>query len=200
MKQASAKRPTKRQPAQTAKAARPAEKAPAKQPAPKPAVDTDRYKDLWARFEEEAGFTGERLAQERQKILDDIASLEVRVQEKRDLLSAIDGRVEAARDQMRALLGAHLSDDAILSAMRVEYKVKRVGAAKGGKATSDEPLATEDKQFVFDNLDAEGLSVNDLKRVTGKSARFLQSALHALLEEGRITKTGERGAARFHLL
>ena len=167
-------------------------------PGTMPSVDDERLDVLWHSFQEEAGLTEERLEQERQKLQEEIAALQAKIDEKNGALAAVEGRVDAAKQQMRVLIGAHLSDDAILSAMRVEYKVKRSSGTKKAK----EPLAPagdEDKQFVLDHLDAEGLSVAELKKITEKDARFLRSVLEQLVQDGKVIKDGERASAKYHL-
>jgi hypothetical protein len=96
------------------------------------------------------------------------------------------------------LLSARLSDDAILSAMRVEYKVKRA-VPKAKKEPDVAPTADTDKQFVLDQLDAEGLSVPDLRKLTGKDARYLRATLESLVADGKVAKTGDRATAKYHL-
>jgi hypothetical protein len=165
-----------------------------------PEIDGERFDVLWHRFEDEAGLTSERLDQERQKLQDDIAALQAKIDEKNQALAAAEGRVDAAKQQMRLLIGARLSDEAILTAMRVEYKVRRVGGAKAKKDKEPlPPAADDDKQFVLDHLDAEGLSIAELKKLTDKDARFLKAALDSLVKEEKVVKSGERASAKFHL-
>jgi len=165
-----------------------------------PEVDGERFEVLWHRFEDEAGLTSDRLDLERQKLHEEIAALQAKIDEKNEALAAAEGRVDAAKQQMRLLIGARLSDESILTAMGVEYKVRRVGGAKVKKEKEPVPPAADDeKQFVLDNLDAEGLSVAELKKLTGKDARFLKVALDSLVAEGKVVKSGERASAKFHL-
>jgi hypothetical protein len=176
----------------------PKTKAP-KPVAPPPPVEDPLFLELWERFRNEAGFVPEAMELEKQKVRDEIAALEARIAEKRANLDAIDHKETAARDQLKALISARLSPDAILSAMRIEYRVRKAAAPKPPKADASGSIASDDKELVFSNLDAEGLSIADLKKLTGKDGSFLQSVLKALLAEGRIVKSGERGAARYHL-
>lgn len=163
-----------------------------------PVIDESRFADLWARFEDEAGLTRERLGEERQKLLDELAALQAKINEKQAALDDLDGREEAAKQQMRMLLGARLSEDAILSAMRVEYKVRKP-VAKTKKSEPVPAAGDDDKTFVLDHLDTEGLSVADLKKITDKDARFLRAVLESLVEDGRVSKTGDRASAKYHL-
>jgi len=181
--------------------AKPAKPAPAPAPSPAPApADDPVFVELWDRFRNEAGFVPEAVEGEKQKIRDEIASLEARIVEKRSMLDAIDCRESAARDQLKALIAARLSPDAILSAMRIEYRVRKAPSVKATKPDAGaETIAAEDKDLVFSHLDAEGLSLADLKKLTGKDGSFLQTVLKALLADNRIVKSGERAAARYHL-
>jgi len=201
MTQTRAKRPQNKPAGQARKQPRAATIKTAKAPADAPvAVDNERFEVLWHRFEDEAGLTAERLDEERQRLQAEFDALQAKVEEKRAALAAVEGRVEAARQQMRTLLGARLSDDAILSAMRVEYKVRRSGGAKPKKAKEPLPAAgDEDKQFVLDHLDSEGLSVAELKKLTDRDSRFLRAALESLVQDGKVTKSGERASAKYHL-
>jgi|GEM_PF-612626 hypothetical protein len=170
-------------------------KSPAQTPVP---VDGERFEVLWLQFEDEAGFTAGRLDDERTKLQEEIVALEAKIAEKKAALEAVESRVDAAKQQMRMLLSARLSDDAILSAMRVEYKVKRA-VPKAKKEPEVAPAADTDKQFVLDQLDAEGLSVPDLRKLTGKDARYLRATLESLVADGKVAKTGDRATAKYHL-
>jgi hypothetical protein len=161
-------------------------------------VDGERFEVLWLQFEDEAGFTAGRLDDERTKLQEEIVALEAKIAEKKASLEAVESRVDAAKQQMRMLLSARLSDDAILSAMRVEYKVKRA-VPKAKKEPDVAPTADTDKQFVLDQLDAEGLSVPDLRKLTGKDARYLRATLESLVADGKVAKTGDRATAKYHL-
>ncbi len=176
----------------------PKTKAP-KPAAPPPPAEDPLFVELWDRFRNEAGFVPEAMELEKQKVRDEITALEARIAEKRAGLDAIDHRETAARDQLKALISARLSPDAILSAMRIEYRVRKAAAPKGSKHDAAEVIASDDKEMVFSHLDAEGLSIADLKKLTGKDGSFLLSVLKALLAEGRIVKSGERASARYHL-
>lgn len=201
MTQARAKKSQKGPAAKARKQPRAAAIKTAKAPAgATPSVDEERFEVLWHSFQEEAGLTEERLDQERQKLHEEIAALQAKIDEKNAALAAVEGRVDAAKQQMRMLIGAHLSDDAILSAMRVEYKVKRSGGAKAKKAKEPvPPPADEDKKYVLDHLDAEGLSIAELKKITEKDGRFLRAILEDLVREGKVVKSGERATAKYHL-
>lgn len=162
-------------------------------------VDAERFEVLWHQFEDEAGFTTGRLDEERQKLQQEILALESKIEEKKSALATVESRVDAAKQQMRLLLGARLSDDAILTAMRVEYKVRRLAPKAKKNTESAAPAADGDKQFVLDQLDAEGLSIAELKKLTDKDPRFLRAVLDALVSEGKVVKSGERASAKFHL-
>jgi hypothetical protein len=174
-------------------------KSPVKSNAPVP-VDGERFEVLWHQFEDEAGFSTGRLDEERQKLQEEILALESKIAERKSALATVESRVDAAKQQMRLLLGARLSDEAILTAMRVEYKVRRV-APKPNKKSPDAvaPAADTDKQFVLDRLDAEGLSIAELKKLTDKDPRFLRAVLDSLVGEGKVVKSGERASAKYHL-
>jgi len=161
-------------------------------------VDGDRFEILWLQIEDEAGFSAGQISGERDKLHEDIAILETRIAEKKEELAAIERRVQAAQNQLRALLTARLSDDAILSAMRVEYRVKRSVGRPRKEFDAPSP-ADEDKQFVLDHLDSDGLTVPELKKLTKKDLRFLRTTLESLVDEGKVIKIGENAGAKFHL-
>lgn len=160
------------------------------------------FTELWERFRNEAGFVPEAMEQEKQRVRDDIAALEARVADKREALEAIDRRENAARDQLIALFAAKLSTEAILTAMRVEYKVKKVSAPRALKTadSASDAVVSDDKDLVLSHLDAEGLSLKELKDITGRDGQFLQAVLKTLVEEDKVSKTGDGKAARFHLV
>ncbi len=173
-------------------------KAP-KPAAPPPPPEDSLFEDLWERFRNEAGFVPEAMEAEKQKVRDEIATLEARIAEKQALLDAIDRREASARDQLKALIAARLSPDAILSAMRIEYRVRKAATPKQSRPEPSDAVSSDDKELVLSHLDAEGLSLADLKKLTGKDGPFLQTVLKALLQESRVVKSGERGQARYHL-
>ncbi len=162
-------------------------------------VDGERFEVLWHQFEDEAGFSSGRLDEERQKLQDEILALESKIEERKSALATVESRVDAAKQQMRLLLGARLSDEAILTAMRVEYKVRRVAPKAKKSPDAVTPAADSDKQFVLDRLDAEGLSIGELKKLTDKDPRFLRTVLDSLVGEGKVVKSGERASAKYHL-
>lgn len=177
----------------------PKPKAPKPAAAPTPPAEDPLFLELWDRFRNEAGFVPEAMEMEKQKVRDEIAVLEAKITEKREALEAIDRRESAARDQLKALFSAKLSPDAILSAMRIEYRVRKATATKTPKEPSSDSVADDDKELVFSHLDAEGLSIAELKKLTGRDGAFLQSVLKALVQEGKVVKSGERASARYHL-
>ncbi len=162
-------------------------------------VDGERFEILWLQFEDEAGFSTGRLDDERAKLQQEIAVLEAKIAEKKSCLQMVENQVDADKHQLKVLLSAKLSADAILTAMRVEYKNKRSAPKPKKDDVADSP-ADEDKQFVLDQLDAEGLSISDLRKLTGKDARTLRITLEALVAEGKISKTGDRANAKYHLV
>jgi len=162
-------------------------------------VDGERFESLWLQFENEAGFSDGQLDDERVVLQEAIAALEARIAEKQEELAAVINRAESAKNQLRALLSARLSDDAILSAMRVEYKVRRTVVAKPRKDGDPSSPSDVDKQFVLDQLDAEGLTVPELRKLTGRDLRFLRATLDSLVAEGRVIKDGEKAGAKFHI-
>lgn len=163
-------------------------------------VESARFEVLWLQFEQEAGLTSQRMQQDREKLLDDIAKLEEKIGEKQQQLAQLDGRVEGAKGQMRMLFEARLSDEAILTAMRVQYKVKKTSTRAAKPMTEAQPVDDEDMQFVLEHLDAEGLSVADLKQITNKESRYLRTILEDLVKQGKVEKSGERASARYHLV
>lgn len=163
-------------------------------------VESARFEVLWLQFEQEAGLTSQRLQQDRDKLLDDIAQLEEKIGEKQQQLAQLDGRVEAAKGQMRMLFEARLSDEAILTAMRVQYKVKRTSARAVKPKSEAQPVDDKDTLFVLEHLDAEGLSVADLKQITNKESRYLRTILEDLVKQGKVEKSGDRASARYHLI
>lgn len=163
-----------------------------------PAVDESMLESLWDQFKDEAGFSEESAEQERQKLREEIAMLEERIAEKRQAIEAIDQRAQAARAQLKALLLAKLSPDAILSAMRVEYKVRRPAAPR--PRTSTPEMGDDDKQLVLDHLDHDGLTVSELRKRTEKDLRFLRTALKSLVEEGRVRAEGEGSSTLYALV
>ena len=164
-------------------------------------VEGARFEVLWLQFEQDAGLTSEHVNEERDRLLGELEQLEAKVAEKKLALEQVQQRVEAAKEQMRLLLDARLSDEAILTAMRIEHKVRRATpkAAKAGKSSAHE-VSEEDKQEVLDHLDAEGLTLADLKTMTNKDGRYLRAVLEGLVADGKATKSGEKAAAKYHLV
>ncbi|MCU0693270.1 MAG: hypothetical protein MUF54_17905 [Polyangiaceae bacterium] len=170
----------------------------APKPAPKP--DDDALEELWKRFEEEAGLTADYIETEKQKLRDDIQALEERLADRKTALADLENRSEDARQKMKALLSARLSEEAILTAMRVEYKIKRPPPARPKRTDALEPPPADDeKQMVLDHLDAEGLSIAEIKKLTDKDSASLGRTLKSLIEDGKVVRSGDGRAAKFHL-
>jgi hypothetical protein len=164
-----------------------------------PTVDDEQYQTLWSQFEQEAGFGAEAREQETAKLKEEIAMLEARIEEKKQAIAAIEQRETSAKEQMRALIRAKLGPEAILSAMKIEYKVKRAPAPRVPKPSTSEGTSEEDKELVLNHLDAEGLTMRELSKRTEKDSTFLQNVLKVLVDEGKVQKTGERTGARYAL-
>ena len=164
-----------------------------------PARD-EAFETLWTRFEEEGGFRGGEFDAERTALRAEIAGLEATLAQRREALGLLDQREETARQQLRSLLGAGLGDDAILSAMKVQYgKPPRTRRAKGPAQPATTTLGDEDKAFVLGNLDKKGRTLGELSKSTQRESSYLSAVLKLLLAEGRVTKTGTRRASRYHL-
>jgi hypothetical protein len=197
---AKAKAPQKHSPKVEEAAAAPRAKAPAPQPAPAPKapaahVNDPGFEPLWERFCLEANFNPESLESEASVVRQDIAKLEERLAEKRDELDLITRREKTARDKMSALLKVGFGPEAVLSAMKIEFKAKKATLRK-----EKEPEATEqEKAAVLDVLDREGQPLSELVKHTGGDAKELARVLQSLVAEGKVLTQGERKAKIFML-
>lgn len=188
--------PVKLQPKPAAPA--PKAKAPAHEPKPAPPAPKppqDPFEALWDRFCTEANFNPDSLEAEASIVREDIAKIEQRLAERREDLDAITRRQKTARDKMAALLKIGFGPEAVLSAMKVEFK-----ARKGGVRKDKEPEATDDeKAAVLDVLDREGQPLSEIAKSTGRDPKELQRVLGALIAAGKVNALGER-KARVYML
>jgi hypothetical protein len=191
--------PAKQQPKAAAPAAKPAAPAPKPKapapaaPPPKPAA-SDPFEALWQRFCVEANFSPETLEAEASVVREDIAKLEERLAERRADLEVITRRETNARDKMAALLKIGFSPDAVVSAMKVEFKGRKaVRKEKELEANDDEKAA------VLDVLDREGQPLAEVAKHSGIDPKELLRVLTVLITAGKVKSQGERKGKVFML-
>ncbi|MBI5533536.1 MAG: hypothetical protein HY898_12530 [Deltaproteobacteria bacterium] len=187
------------QPAKThAKApAAPARPKPAPAPKAPPAPAEDPvFGPLWERFCAEANFNPETLELEASVIREEIAKLQERVAEKQSELDAITHREKTARDKMTALLKVGFSPEAVLSAMKVEFRGKKAAARVKEKEVE---VGDDEKAAVLDVLDREGQPLSEVVKHTGRDPKDIQRVLTALVADGKVNTQGERKAKLFML-
>ncbi len=167
--------------------------------APKEAVD-EQFETLWQSFVADGSFSPEMIEKERQALRDEITALEEAITQKRERLAGIDQRTEAARNQMKVLMSAGLNHDAIISAMRVQYKHARSQASKASASSTKEiDVSAEDRELVLNNLDREGLSLSELRDRTEKESTYLSLVLKALVNDGKVEKVGAGRGSKYKL-
>lgn len=169
------------------------------QPAPATATATATAQDpgfdtLWERFTVEANFSQDILDAEAEVIREEIARLEARIEDKRKELDAIVRREKTARDMLTMMLTAGFSHDAILSAMKVEFRAK-----KAARKDKEPEVNDDDKQSVLDVLDREGQPLQEIVKTSGREAKDVQRVLLALVSEGKVVTQGEK-RARIYML
>jgi len=165
------------------------------QPAPASAPAQDSGFDaLWERFTVEANFSQDILDAEAEVIREEIARLEARIEDKRKELEAIVRREKTARDMLTMMLTAGFSHDAILSAMKVEFRAK-----KAARKDKEPEVNDDDKQSVLDVLDREGQPLQEIVKTSGREAKDVQRVLLALVSEGKVVTQGEK-RARIYML
>lgn len=163
-------------------------------------VIDERFESLWAQVASEGALSPEATERERLTLAEDIAALEATIAQKKEALDAIDNRQEIAKQKVRALLSTGLGQEAILSAMRVEYRIARptpVKSPSAPKALAE--VSDEDKNLVLSHLDREGMTIADIKKLTNKDAAVLSAALKSLAAEGKIERTGEGRGSKYAL-
>lgn len=161
---------------------------------PPPAPETPEVEPLWDRFCAEASFNPETLEVEASAIREEIAGLEERIAEKQSELEEITHREQTARDKMTALLKVGFSADAILSAMKVEFRAKKPVSRVKEKEVE---VGEDEKVAVLDVLDREGQPLAEVARHVGRDAKEVQRVLVALVTEGRVNTQGERKGKLF---
>ena len=160
-----------------------------------------RANEIWDSLRVGTGFSDEVIAAEKERIQTKITELEQQIDEKKQLLKEVDKRRDSARKQLDAMLIAGLSDDAILSAMRVQYKVKRSAGGRGKSASRGGAAAVTDevRQQVLDHLDSEGLTAAEIRKQVGPVSPTVSTVLKALVADGAVIKEGEGKTARYKL-
>jgi predicted Rossmann fold nucleotide-binding protein DprA/Smf involved in DNA uptake len=181
-------------PTAPAKAQPPSKPAPAaartKAAAAQPATEKDPAFDaLWGRFCVEANFNPETLEAEAAVVREELARLEERLAEKNEELDTITRREGTARDKMAALLKVGFGSEAVLSAMKVEFKARKAPLRAKEKELD---VGDEEKTAVLDVLDREGQPIAEVARHTGRDPKELQRILNALAAEGKVVTQGER--------
>lgn len=162
-------------------------------------VIDERFESLWAQVASEGALSPEAIERERVVLAEDIAALEATIAAKKESLAAIDNRVEVARAKVHALLTTGLSQEAILSAMRVEYRIARPAPTKAASTPKLAEVSDEDKALVLSHLDREGMTIADIKKLTEKDSAVLSAALKSLAAEGKIVRTGEGRGSKYAL-
>lgn len=152
---------------------------------------------LWDRFCAEASFSAESLESEASVIRDEIAGLQARIAERQAELDEITHRETTARDKMTALLKVGFSAEAIISAMKVEFRAKKGPARVKEKEVE---VGDDEKITVLDVLDREGQPLAEVARHVGRDAKEVQRVLLALVAEGRVSTQGERRSKLFMLV
>ncbi len=162
----------------------------------------DAMDALWERYVAEGNFSPDIIEIEKQDLRDEIGLLEATIVQKRDMLARIDGRVDTAKDQMKAMVSAGLSADAVLLGLRVQYKTGRTQSPKAFGSTTKKKIeiSEADQTLVLNNLDREGLSLVDLRERTEKDTGFLHNVLKALVADGKVENVGEGRATLYRLL
>jgi len=158
-----------------------------------PSGPQDAFDFLWERFTVEANFNTEILEAEAEVVREEITRLEARIAEKKEELEAILRRDKTARDMLTMMLTAGFSHDAIISAMKVEFRAKKPVKLKEPEVNDDE------KQVVLDVLDREGQPLQEVVKTSGREAKDVQRILGALVAEGKVVTQGEK-RARIYML
>ena len=165
-------------------------------PQPPESEGDQAFDALWGRFCIEANFNPESLEAEAAVVRDEIANLEERLAEKTSELELITRRESTARDKMATLLKVGFSHEAVLSAMKIEFKAKKAAVRPKEKELE---VADEEKTAVLDVLDREGQPITEIARHTGREGKDLQRILNALAAEGKVITQGERKSKLFML-
>lgn len=159
-----------------------------------PSAPQEAFDALWERFTVEANFSTEILEAEADVIREEITRLEERIAEKRVELEAILRRDKTARDMLTTMLTAGFSYDAIISAMKVEFRAK-----KPAKKDKEPEVNDDEKQVVLDVLDREGQPLQEVVKTSGREPKDVQRILGALVAEGKVVTQGEK-RARVYML
>ena len=164
-------------------------------------VIDEQLESLWAQVASEGALSAEAIERERVYLAEEILAMEATLEQKKETLASIDNRRDIAKQKVKALLATGLGHEAILSAMRVEYRIARAAPAKAAstpKALAE--VSEDDKNTVLSHLDREGMTIADIKKLTNKDSAVLSAALKALAAEGKIERTGEGRGSKYALV
>lgn len=163
-------------------------------PTPDEPAETPASDQLWERFCAEANFSPEAHEIEAGVIREEIAKLQERITEKQVELEGIMHREESARDKMTALFNAGFSAEAVLSAMKVEFRAKK---APGRIKEKEVGAGDDEKAAVLDVLDREGQPVTEIAKHLERDPKDVYRVLTALVADGKVNTQGERRGKLF---
>ena len=161
-----------------------------------------RANEIWDTLNKTAtSVSDEVIAGERLQLEEEIQRLEELLAEKKKAVAALETRREEARKQLAAMLIAGLSDEAILSAMRTQYRARRSAGHRSSSSQekSSGAVSDEARQQVLDHLDTEGLTAGEIRKLVGPVSPTVTTVLKALVEDGAVLKEGTGKTARYKL-